>query len=445
MVRMSIRFKFSILIFSLILILMGATLIIILNRVQRSIMNELKLRGEILGRNIALNSEDPLFLNNDLDMAKLTADAVKNKGVVYAYIIDEKNTIRAHNQIALMGKPLSTFTPPSDVFQVAQPILLAGKQKIGEARVGIDLNEIEFVIRQLQVVILGIMIIGLVLGIIGAFTLSHYLTQPINALSMGVLEIARGNFGFLLKKTTNDEVGDLTEAFNRMAKSLGEKELIKDAFRRYVSHQVADEILKNPQAYVQTLKGERRKVTIMFADIRNFAPLTEVLPPEEVVALLNHCLSSMTSIILKHEGTIDKFLGDGIMAIFGAPISHVDDVHRATNAAVEIQQLLKKENIKRMELKQQQIFVGIGINVGEAVVGNIGSHDRLDYTVIGDSVNLAARLQELAKGGEIVISDGIRQELRKSPLSESAFKISDAIDVKIKGKVESINIYKIIV
>lgn len=326
MIRLSIRLKFSLLIFALILILMGATFIVILSRVQRSMSNELKLRGEVLARNIALNSEDPLFLSNDLDMAKLTADAVKNKGVVYVFIVDEKEIIRAHNQVGLMGKRLPSFKPPTNVYPVSAPIMLAGRQKIGEVRVGIDVEEMKRIIYQLQFGVLFIMMIGLVIGILAAFSLSHYLTQPINALSLGALEIARGNFGYFIKKSTDDEIGDLTDTFNRMAKSLKEKELIKDAFRRYVSHQVADEIFKNPQAYIQALKGERRMVTVMFTDIRGFTPLTEAFPPEEVVSILNRCLTNMTQVIFKYEGTIDKFLGDGLMAIFGAPIAHADDV-----------------------------------------------------------------------------------------------------------------------
>ncbi len=444
MIRLSIRLKFSILIFTLILILMGATFIVILNRVQNSIMTELKWRGEILARNIALNSEDPLFLNNDLDMAKLTADAVKNKGVVYAYIVDEKNRIRAHNQILFMGKPVSSFKPPRNAYMVTASIMLAGKQKIGETRVGINLEEIKKVIYNLQLVTFVIMIIGLFIGILGAFSLAQYLTQPINQLSVGALEIASGNFNFQIKKSTNDELGDLTDSFNQMARSLKEKELIKDAFRRYVSHQVADEIFKNPQAYVHALKGERRRVTIMFTDIRNFTPLSETMPAEEVVAILNQYLTNMTSIIFKYEGTIDKFLGDGLMAIFGAPISHTDDVLRATISAVEIQHLLQNENIKRQKANRQPIYVGIGINVGEAVVGNIGSQDRLDYTVIGDTVNLASRLEELAKGGEIVISEAVYQDLKKSELTRLGVKFSQSIRVKVKGKAEEVNIYKVI-
>jgi len=443
MIRLSIRLKFSVLIFALILILMGATSMVILNRVQRSTLNELRLRGQVLARNIALNSEDPLFLNNDLDMAKLTADAVKNEDIVYAFIVDDNEIIRAHSQIRFMGKGLSAFEAPGNTYQVAVPIMLAGKQKIGEVKVGIDLETIKKAIYQLQFVTLGIMVIGLVVGVLGAFVLSHYLTQPINDLSLGALEIARGNFGFQIRKSTNDELGDLTDTFNRMAKSLKEKELIKDAFRRYVSHQVADEIFKNPDAYVQALKGERKKVTVMFTDIRGFTPLTAKLPPEEVVSILNQYLTSMTSVIFKYEGTIDKFLGDGLMAIFGAPISHPDDTIRAVRSAVEIQELLRNENVLRQKMNKQPILVGIGINVGEAVVGNIGSQERLDYTVIGDSVNIASRLQDLAAGEEILVSDAICEELKKASTSFPV-KFSEALSVKIKGRTEPINVYRII-
>ncbi|MEO0225605.1 MAG: adenylate/guanylate cyclase domain-containing protein, partial [candidate division WOR-3 bacterium] len=192
------------------------------------------------------------------------------------------------------------------------------------------------------------------------------------------------------------------------------------------------------------LKGERKKVTIMFTDIREFTPLAESLPPEEVVTILNQYLTSMTSIIFKYEGTIDKFLGDGLMAIFGAPISHPDDVLRATKSAVEIQNSLRLENIKREKANLRPIYVGIGINVGEAVVGNIGSRERLDYTVIGDSVNLASRLQEYARGGEVVVSEMVYQELTRAGKTLLPFRFSESMPVQVKGKTEAINIYKLI-
>ncbi len=396
------------------------------------------MQGEILARVIAMNAEDPLITNDDLYLASLVTDALKNEGVGYAYITDNNGNIRAHNRIEFVGKKEKEFRPPPELYSVSLPILIAEKKEVGRVKVGLGTERIRLTTSAIQFVLILIAILGIFIGILGAFFISHYLTNPIKELVKGTEEIGKGNFDLMIKAKSNDEIGDLTNAFNKMAKSLKEKEQIKDAFRRYVSHQVAEEIFKNPGKYLETLKGVRKKVTILFADIRGFTPLAEKLPAEEVVFLLNQVLSTMTDAVFRWEGTIDKFIGDCIMAIFGAPISHIDDTRRAINAAIDIQQAIAKLNSKLVKEGKGPIRIGIGINTGEAVVGNIGAKDRLDYTVIGDAVNLASRLEGVAKEGEIVVSESVFQEANDS------FKFSEPMLVKIKGKETPVKIYQVI-
>lgn len=436
--RIPIRIKFSILIFLLILIITGVIFWFTLNRVRQALIQEIKLQGEILADIITLNAEDPLITNDDLYLARLVTDAVKNEGVGYAYIVDNNNIIRAHNDIDLVGKKATEFKSPKYLYNVTLPILLAGKKEIGRVSVGLETARIENITFAMQTVLLLISILGLFIGIVGAMTLSNYLTAPIEELVSGARAVAQGDFDQRIEKKSNDEIGDLTQAFNDMTQSLKEKEQIKDAFRRYVSHQVAEEIFKNPAAYIDTLKGTRRKVTVFFADIRGFTPLAERLPAEEVVSLLNDVLTSMTNNIFKYEGTIDKFLGDGLMAVFGAPIVHKNDTDLAIHAAVDIQKSIDLMNKERARLNKDLIKVGIGVHTGEVVVGNIGTKERLDYTVIGDSVNLASRLQGVASGGEIIISEHAFTE------SSVPYKFSEPMLIKVKGKAEPIKIYRVL-
>ena len=146
----------------------------------------------------------------------------------------------------------------------------------------------------------------------------------------------------------------------------------------------------------------------------------------------------MTEIVFKYEGTIDKFMGDSIMAVFGAPIIHKDDIDRAILVAIDIQKAIEEVNRKRLQSFKEKIRIGIGINVGEAVVGNIGAKDRLDYTVIGDSVNLASRLEKRAKGGEILISEQVFKE------ANIDFSCKDPTLVKLKGKENPVKCYHVI-
>jgi len=396
--RIPIRIKFSLLIFLLILIITGVIFWFTLNRVRNSLIQEIKLQGEILANVIT----------------------VKNEGVGYAYIVDNDKIIRAHNKIELVGKTAEEFKPPPYLYNVTLPILLAGKKEIGKVSVGLETERIENTTYAMQVVLILISVSGLLIGILGAMLLSNYLTNPIQDLVEGVKSIAKGDFDQRIEKKSNDEIGDLTEAFNEMTKSLKEKEQIKDAFRRYVSHQVAEEIFKN------------------FADIRGFTPLAERLPAEEVVSLLNDVLTSMTNSIFRYEGTIDKFLGDGLMAVFGAPIVHKNDTDLAIHAAVDVQKSINLMNEERAKQNKDLIKVGIGVHTGEVVVGNIGTKERLDYTVIGDSVNLASRLQGVAGGGEIIISEHAFQE------ASVPYKFSEPMLIKVKGKAEPIKIYQVL-
>src|SRR4030042_6968042 len=336
----------------------------------------------------------------------------------------------------MRGKPGEQFEPPRNYSNVPRPILLAGQKEIGKISIGLSRYRITKTTQTMELILILIASVGLLFGIIGALALSNYLTRPIHELVDGVQAISRGEYGQVIKSRTNDELGDLTDAFNQMAESLKEKEQIKDAFRRYVSHQVAEEIFKDPAKYIETLKGVRRTVTIFFADIRGFTPLSERLGAEEVVSLLNEVLTNMTNFIFRYEGTIDKFLGDGLMAIFGAPIAHTDDINRAINAAVDIQRSIIEMNASRKQMNKEAIQVGIGIHTGDVVVGNIGNKVRLNYTVIGHSVNLASRLQEIASGGEIIISD------RVFTGAEIDYKFSESMMIKVKGKEEPVKVYR---
>ncbi len=446
--KIPIQIKFLILIAILLSLISLLTIKFVGDYSANSLRKEIGLRARMFGKSIAASAEDALIENDELFLFKLVTDAVKNRDILYAFVVNEEGTIKAHSDINQYGKK---YTPRGkevkagrilkfkgkEILEITIPVLLAGKKKIGEVHLGVSLEPIKENLKKLRETIifitLGIFFVGIV---ITAF-MTKIMTDPIKTLVKGTMEIAEGNFDFRIRKYPKDEIGDLAVAFNQMARSLKEKELIKDAFKRYVSKQVAEEIFKNPEKYIQSLKGERRKVAVFFADIRGFTPLAEKLPPEEVVSILNDYLSLMTEIVFKYEGTLDKFIGDCIMSVFGAPISHPDDALRAVKAAYEIQEYLNRVNEERKKEGKIPVYVGIGINYGEAVVGNIGSKERLDYTVIGDTVNLASRLESLAKKGEILISEQVYNEVKEHVVVE------EIPPTKVKGKERPVKIYSV--
>jgi adenylate cyclase len=228
----------------------------------------------------------------------------------------------------------------------------------------------------------------------------------------------------------------LTESFNQMARSLREKEMIKRAFTRYVAREVVEEILKDPEKLVLT--GERREVTVLFCDVRGFTPMSERLSPEEVVALLNDFYTLMIETTFKHDGTLDKFMGDAVMAIFGAPIAHPDHSARAVLTALHMREGVAGLNQRREEQGKEGVAIGIGVSAGEVVAGTVGTEDRMEYTVIGDSVNLAARLVANAKPGQILISHRTWQAVRDVVETRALGAI------KVKGKEEEVEVYEVL-
>src|SRR3990170_27841 len=180
---------------------------------------------------------------------------------------------------------------------------------------------------------------------------------------------------------------------------------MKGVFNRYVSPHVADEILKEPESL--KLGGERREVTVFFADIRGFISHTRGMSPEETVETLNRYFTLITEIVFRFEGTIDKFIGDSVMCVFGSPIKSETHLEQGLKAAFAIREALSEVNSRREEKGIPPFPMGIGLDSGEVIVGNMGSKMRMEYTAVGEAVNMASRLTGLARGGEILVGENL--------------------------------------
>ena len=242
-------------------------------------------------------------------------------------------------------------------------------------------------------VVAALSVAGLVLSLIGALFVARSVTRPVQALVESARSAERGDYTRTVKLSQRDEIGELAAAFNRMLKGLTERDRMRDLFGRFVSPAVAERAL----AGGAQLGGELREVTVLFADLRGFTSFAERRAPEEVVSLLNGYFTRMNEVVERHHGLIDKFLGDGLMALFGAPLATEDDAGNALQAAIEMVQALEALNVEVAARGLPPLDVGIGINTGTVVAGNMGSPNRLNYTVVGDGVNLAARIEGLTK------------------------------------------------
>lgn len=212
---------------------------------------------------------------------------------------------------------------------------------------------------------------------------------------------------------------------------------IASVFRKYVAPQVVDDIMKSGKYRIE-LGGESRDIAVLFVDIRGFTPLSESLKPSEVVEILNEYLNLTTNAIFKNSGTLDKFIGDATMAVFNAPFELEDYEYKAVCAAWDIVAGARELEQKCMERFGKSVAFGVGVNCGEAVVGNIGCDFRMDYTAIGDTVNTAARLESNAKRGQVLISEHIYKRL------EGRIQVREIGEIPLKGKAQGVCVYELL-
>ena len=273
----------------------------------------------------------------------------------------------------------------------------------------------------------GVLILGL--GI--CWFLAHSLSTPLKKLAKGTVEIRSGNLDHRVEVTSGDEVGELTASFNEMAEELKQKALFRELLGKVSDESVAQALVSGTLDL--ELGGELKEVTVLFCDIRGFTAMTEHMPPTDVVVMLNEHMTAMTEVVRSYYGVVDKFIGDEIMAVFGALKSYDDDSRLAVECALGMIQ-------KRIELNQKrgvEINIGIGVATGEAVAGCMGSNDRLNYTVLGARVNLAARLCSAAGLMEVVIDDKTFESVRE----DANAKLLQ--DLKLKGLANSVAAYQI--
>jgi adenylate cyclase len=305
------------------------------------------------------------------------------------------------------------------------------------ATVGADISVERYLFdleRIIKLFVIGFLL-ALVFALGGGYLLARRVTLSLRTILSTVREIGHGNLKAKSSLHTHDEFEELATEINTMASGLEEREQLKLNFSKYVSKHVMEQILQSPAK----LAGERRKITVLFSDIRQFTHLAERLPPEQVVSLLNEYFEAMIEVIFRYHGTLDKFLGDGLMVEFGAPLDDESQEKHAVLAAIGMQKDLQVLVAKWKKEGKPKIEIGIGIHTGLAIVGNIGSEKRIEYTAIGDTVNVASRIEQATKllKQPILISETTYQAIKEE------FKTISLGPLILPGRQEAISIYAI--
>jgi adenylate cyclase len=362
----------------------------------------------------------PLLRNDELTLNSLVGDAKDVEGLLYAFITDHQGVVRAHTDLDRVGSSLEDFrnagrvgtrgtvnyfahTLPSGdrALNLNQPVMFKDK-RLGQVHVGVSIDFMNEVVERERRTLLLMIVPTVGVGLVIAVIVGLWFSRPITRLVGATREIARGNYQHRIDLKRRDELGSLAEAFNHMGSELLRKEMMDNLFGKYVGREVVELVMAHPQD--EWLRSHRCQATILFADIRGFTRYAEGRTPETVVAELNTIFEIVTTVISRHGGTVDKFIGDAVLAVFGVPIFHDDHVLRGLRAAVAMQQALSARFPAEDALGRA---LGVSLHTGLVLSGNIGSHHRFEYTVIGDTVNVAARINNLAGPGEIIITQDI--------------------------------------
>ncbi|MCX7821179.1 MAG: HAMP domain-containing protein [Brevinematales bacterium] len=321
------------------------------------------------------------------------------------------------------------------VFEYIMPVFVNNK-KIGNITLWYSQKIIVDEINNIKILIIFVTIVVALFAIFLSIKGADGIVKPIIQLTDGVKRFGLGDYNIKLHIPVGDEIGLLARSFEEMVVSVKEKlemqKFVSGSTVKMIQKTVASSHIDIGASIKPT---ERKELTMFFSDIRGFTAMSEKIDPQDVVNILNEYLDVQTNIIHDFKGDIDKFVGDEIVAIFDGE----DMCLNAIKAACEIQKRINEMNEERKSRGLTSIHIGIGINVGEVVRGSIGSHDRMDYTVIGDNVNLASRLCSAASKDEIIISKGVYDKVK----NHKEFKFIKLEPISVKGKSKPIEVYRI--
>jgi adenylate cyclase len=278
----------------------------------------------------------------------------------------------------------------------------------------------------------GVVVVLLAVGLFLARTIS----RPVTALVEATERIGRNDLNFELPVRTEDETGILTVAFNQMTGGLRERERSRVAIERYMSPKV----YKLIQTGELKMGGQEREITVFKTDIRSFTTLSETMDPDDLIEFLNRYFTRMVSCVHKYDGEVDKYMGDAILAKFGATEWYPDHARRAVLAMVEMIEACDELGRELRAEQMNPIRMGIGCNTGSALVGNLGSPDRMEYTIISDAVNSSQRIEELCKefGWDLLISETTYEQ------AKDHIEVGEPWSVELRGQTRETYIYPIL-
>lgn len=341
-------------------------------------------------------------------------------------------------EIKGVGKEPSLATDPTGKMWALvgfEPEVLVGEKGHYGVVTALDVSDIRDIVRRNMVVAGGVLVLAALLALIMGARVAAIMSDALNRMNLALRKLQLQEYVHVQGVATGDELEDLAVGFNTMVDGMKERDKLRSTFGKYMTQTVMEHLLSGK---VQ-LGGETLTVSILFSDIRSFTSISERMDAQELVGLLNEYFTEMVTIIMEEDGVVDKYIGDAIMAVFGAPVSKPDDAVRAVRAGVRMRTALYNLNDRLRERGLAPLQTGIGIHTGEVVAGNIGSESRMEYTVIGDAVNLASRLESNTKelGVHVLISEDTYR------LVESICVARPVREITVKGRAQPVMTYEV--
>jgi adenylate cyclase len=300
----------------------------------------------------------------------------------------------------------------------------------------LDVTDIHDIVRRNLLCALAILAVAAMVSVWYGWRLASVMSRALKSVNTALKRVEQLDYVHVEAVHTGDELEDLASGFNTMVDGLKERDKLRTTFGKYMTEAVMDHLLGGKVS----LGGESLKVTILFTDIRSFTSISERMDPQQLVGLLNEYFTEMVGIVMQEDGVVDKYIGDAIMAVFGAPVPKEDDAVHAVRAAVRMRRALLELN-ERLEARGlPRLRTGIGIHTGEVVAGNIGSEKRMEYTVIGDAVNLASRLETSTKdvGVNVLISEDTYA------LTKHVVEVRAVKEITVKGRKAPVMTYEVL-
>jgi adenylate cyclase len=344
-----------------------------------------------------------------------------------------------NDAVSVAGRTDTTIVDSGDrswAVQRFEPRQLHGRLGNVSMVAALDVTDIHSIVRRNLLYALGILGIAAIISVAFGSNLAGVMSRALLSVNTAVKRVEQLDYAHCDTVKTGDELEALASGFNTMVDGLKERDKLRTTFGKYMTASVMEHLMAGKVA----LGGESLEVTILFTDIRSFTTLSEKMDPQQLVGLLNEYFTEMVGIVMEMDGVVDKYIGDAIMAVFGAPVPKPEDPVNAVRAAVHMRRALQHLNNRLAERGIPALRTGIGIHTGPVVAGNIGSERRMEYTVIGDAVNLASRLESNTKdlGCNVLISEDTYEKVKH------VVQARQVKEITVKGRKQPVMTYEVL-